>query len=358
MFKLTYSSQNFPASLGPLLQGTNTLQTDWPELVWAALSVGKAEIRHLSRYGKFSWYELLMRLYMLRVNLRESKGELVQTEVYKTLDPSEKNAISYFMGLTMAKLLANRFLDVPWLIHLDSFDVTRLTFGSKKRPDLLGHNRSKQWLIMEAKGRSGKVEKGLMPKALIQTQAVDTVDRYSPFMRVASASFIKTKKSGVLAAQWECSVGSASEPGVKLKLDSRAFLNRYYELFRNLLDSNSPEDGTTTGVGLGTLGFLITSAQTSKDTPVGDRALVFRIADFPEFDIRIGLLDRSNEFLLENKAWYNALFSNENDNAIRGFFAPDTFIAPDGILIRLGPSWNSENMGKEPNERLSATPTA
>ena len=311
-------------------------------------------MRHLTQYGVFSWYELLMRLYMLRVNFRESiGGELMQTQAYKALDPSEKNALSYFMGLTTAKLLANRFLDIPWLIHLDSFEQTRLAFGSKKRPDLLGHNRNHQWLVMEAKGRSGSVEPALMPKALIQTQALETVDSYSPFLRVASASFIKSKKTGVLAAQWECPPGISSNPGVKLKIDVQDFFNRYYELFRNLLNDNNQSATSTTGGTPGTLGFITASSLTDGRVSARFEDLAFRTAFFSEFDIQIGLLDQGNNFFLKNTAWYDNLFLEVNQLA-KGFITPRLFIAPDGVLIKLGPSWNSENMQKEPDQRANS----
>lgn len=353
MFEITYSSKNFPPSYGSQLTGTNTIQADWPELVWAALSVGKAEIRHLTRHGVFSWYELLMRLYILRVNFRESLGgELTQTEVYKALDPSEKNAISYFMGLTMAKLLSNRFLDVPWLIHLDSFDKTRLAFGSTKRPDLLGHNRHHQWLIMEAKGRSGRVEPALMPKALRQTLAVDTVDKASPFLRVASASFIKSKKSGILTAQWGCPVGNSIAPGVKLEMSTQDFLNQYYELFRNLLNGNNQGATGAAAANLSTVSFVSGRTLAGDSIAENRQEFVFRTASFPEFDIQIGLLDQGNDFLLKNPTWYDNLFALQND-ANLGPLTQGTFIAPDGVLVQLGQSWNTDNMRKEPSERTN-----
>jgi hypothetical protein len=74
---------------------------------------------------------------------------------YDGLDPSEKSAVSYFVGLTVAKLLAHRLLDVPWLMHLDVYrrDLQPVLHGGGK-PDLVGQNGAGQWVAIESKGRT------------------------------------------------------------------------------------------------------------------------------------------------------------------------------------------------------------
>src|SRR5687767_5554365 len=101
MPRMTYRAANFPAAAGAHLAGLHTLTFTWAELLWAAISVGRAELLHLMRYGPFSAFEIVYRAAILFANLRETgAAQLERSEAYDGLDPSEKGAVSYFMGLT------------------------------------------------------------------------------------------------------------------------------------------------------------------------------------------------------------------------------------------------------------------
>lgn len=47
---ITYRAQGFPAGL-PLLQGRQLLNTTWPEIVWAAITVGRRNYADLIQHG-------------------------------------------------------------------------------------------------------------------------------------------------------------------------------------------------------------------------------------------------------------------------------------------------------------------
>ena len=69
-------------------------------------------------HGESSLYEAIYRLLIVRANLKEAGGYLEKTNSFKGLDPSEKGAVSYFLGLASAKLFSARLLGVPYLMHL------------------------------------------------------------------------------------------------------------------------------------------------------------------------------------------------------------------------------------------------
>ena len=116
---IPYDATNFPASYGATLAGQNSLSALWPQIAWAAISVGKAQLQHLTQYGVFSAFEMAYRLAIVYANLQETlQGRIRRSSAYDGLDPSEKSTISYFVGLTMAKLFAGQLLGVPWLMHL------------------------------------------------------------------------------------------------------------------------------------------------------------------------------------------------------------------------------------------------
>ena len=152
MPQLTYDASNFPASYGPLLAGPHSLSFTWPDLLWAAISAGRGELAHLFRHGPFSNFEIVYRAAIIFSNLCETaSGAIRRSAAYDGLDPSEKGAISYFVGLTIAKLFVGMQLDVPWLMHLDVYrlQLQPVLHGSS-RPDLVGCNVAGDWIVVEA----------------------------------------------------------------------------------------------------------------------------------------------------------------------------------------------------------------
>ena len=121
MLSFTVSGSLFKSS-NSALNGNSTPSFTWAQIVWAAISVGKAESAHVLRYGLHSGFELLRRIGIVFANWREdASGRVCKTSAFKALNPSEKGAMSYFFGLTVAKLLASARLGVPWLMHLDVY---------------------------------------------------------------------------------------------------------------------------------------------------------------------------------------------------------------------------------------------
>jgi hypothetical protein len=88
---IPYQAENFGAVYGPNLAGTHTLTVSWPQIVWAALSVGKAQ-GDLALHGEFSLFEMAYRVAIVFANLREvESGEIVRSSAYDGLDPSESD---------------------------------------------------------------------------------------------------------------------------------------------------------------------------------------------------------------------------------------------------------------------------
>ena len=113
---ITYNASNFPAAYHPQLAGRRLLSFTMADLVWAAISVGRAELLHLLRYGPFSIFEIVYRAAMLFANLQETTANTFRrSSAYDGLDPSEKSAISYFLGMTLAKLKNKSFPFFAWI---------------------------------------------------------------------------------------------------------------------------------------------------------------------------------------------------------------------------------------------------
>jgi len=126
MIDISYTSDKFPPHLGPNFQGTQLCTCSWSDLVWACMTVGKARQSYLLYFGRYSCWELINRASFVYANLRQSSNRRVhRSDVYIASDPSEKTAISYFLGLASAKLLSEKYLHVPWLVWCLDYPDTR-----------------------------------------------------------------------------------------------------------------------------------------------------------------------------------------------------------------------------------------
>ena len=169
--RIPYRASNF--SLPYIsMNGYGDLSCSWWDLMRAAITVGRQGWRDVLKHGRYSYLEIIYRATMIRANMDQSStispyDFLVKTPVYRNLDLSEKSAVSYFTGLTMAKLFSEKLLRVPWLAHVDL--LKNIWFSSANRPDLIGMNFNQDWIVVEAKGRSGRFSAETMLKAKKQS---------------------------------------------------------------------------------------------------------------------------------------------------------------------------------------------
>ncbi len=151
-----YISEDFPAG-GPVANGLAVLTATWDDLLWAAVTVGRPNRNYVFIHGTASMYEALFRLSLVRMALEQSgpRGRrFLRTDAARSLDPSEKGAVNYFLGMATCKLFAAKLLNAPWLLHLDVFrPMLSPVLTGRSRPDLVGQTQSGQWLAFESKGR-------------------------------------------------------------------------------------------------------------------------------------------------------------------------------------------------------------
>jgi hypothetical protein len=78
---------------------------------------------------------------MVAANLRQQGylQPLLQTVDYRRLDPSEKGAISFFLGQVSTKLFADQLLGVPILSRVDEALRVHGLPARGRRPDFYGY---------------------------------------------------------------------------------------------------------------------------------------------------------------------------------------------------------------------------
>lgn len=117
---------------------------------------------------------------------------LKRTTAARTLDPSEKGAVNYFLGLAVCKLFASSLLSAPWLLHLDVFrpQLNSILTG-RSRPDLVGQTTGGDWLAFECKGRITPPGEEAKTNAKQQALRLISINGAAPSLHVGSIAYFK-----------------------------------------------------------------------------------------------------------------------------------------------------------------------
>lgn len=326
-----YRSHGFTGS-SPVPPNAGSLSTSWEELVYSAITVGRASLAHLTRFGRYSHFEMAYRANLLFANLKSATtGHLEKTEVYEGLDPSEKSAVSYWLGLMAAKLFAARFLETDFLCHLDvyrnfpdpRYKIEPTFFAGGKKPDLVGLMRTGGWIAIEAKGRTNNFRSYVIASAKTEQLAnLLAINSIPPRLKVAVHSFFT---GGELRVHLE-DPDYINEAAQNLKLPDKAvFLRHWYEPFLKLVDQQH---------------------QTRRE---GDDQ--FRIAELVELDMKIGI----------DSVLYRYLTDTGHPETILDLIATKQdrkgerwYMGKEGIFVELGRLWSQDNMSLEPFMRISS----
>lgn len=189
---IPYISARFPSSCGV---GSGTLSFSWDDLLWAAITIGRPNTAYVFQHGEASIHEALFRLSLVRMALEQVpfSNRLHRTDAFRALDPTEKGAVSYFLGMAVCKLFASRLLSTPWLLHLDVFrdQLNPATLGGRSRPDLVGQDASGSWHAFETKGRSSVPNSEDKQKAKAQAQRLVSVDGSACSLHIGSFAFFR-----------------------------------------------------------------------------------------------------------------------------------------------------------------------
>jgi hypothetical protein len=202
--EIEYESEGFAAGAA-VANGKATLSTNWNELLWAALTVGRPNRQYVFTNGNASMYEAVFRVSMMRMALEQNSPaswRLRRTNAAKTLDPSEKGAVNYFLGLVVCKLFADKLLNAPWMMHLD---IWRSQLGAvltgRSRPDLVGKIRGgNSWIALECKGRVSKPDSDSKSKAKDQALRLASVNGVAPALHIGGFAYFR---SDVLQFYWQ-----------------------------------------------------------------------------------------------------------------------------------------------------------
>jgi hypothetical protein len=304
---LDYENEDFPTAVLPNAQ--RRLNVSWDDILWAAITVGRPDVFHVFRHGTASLHEAIFRWSMVRMALQQrgTRGQkLVRTDLFKQMDPTEKGAVNYFVGLLTCKLFASKLLDAPWTLHLDVFRpmLNPRTIGGRSRPDMVAQTSStSQWHAFECKGRASVPGDAEKQKAKAQAQRLVSVNGTLCTLHVGAITFFR---NDAIEFYWRDPEPGAREP---IQIPNPEFAWRtYYEPFVEVIRSR---------------GELTTP---ESDTPA--------LVPIDELDLRLGVHPKIASILFASN-WQRA---RDIASESRDEFATSGF-QPDGLLVKAGPTW-------------------
>ena len=319
---IQYRASDFGAHWGAQLSGAHDLPVPWQELVWAAITVGKPGIAHLLTHGWHSISDLIVRSHTVYANLRQGCTRFQKSTLYQELDPTEKGAASYFMGMVAAKILCARLLDTPWLLHLSMLQTAGIpvSLRGRSQPDLIGIDRMGRWTVAEAKGRSNGFSADAMNKAKKQTRSLRRINGVLPNVRVAVQAHFSPSLCFAIADPEEFD----DEP-VDLFFDEDAAIRRYYSF---------PLEATR--------------APTRRTKFFEGRE--FYLADIDEVGVTVGVSSEMRQ-LLEGDGQMTFAAVRDLSRATAEQIGTESPMFADGLLIELDERWSEERMIYDPGQR-------
>ena len=243
--RIEYESEDFPVP-GPVPNGAAALTATWDDLLWAAITVGRPNRYYVLRGGVSSLYELIFRASAVRLAIEQRSPNgwrLWRTPAARNLDPSEKGALNYFLGLTMCKLFAEKLLGAPWLLHLDVFRqfLNPAFLSGRSRPDLVGLTLNGEWVAMESKGRVSPPSATDRDRAKIQAGRIVTIAGSPVQWNIAGFAYFRNES---LRFHWRDPKGGSEEPpnAVHLRVSDDDFWRGYYEPVLKLIGVERASD--------------------------------------------------------------------------------------------------------------------
>lgn len=175
--------------------------------------------------------EMMWRMMMVKANLRATKSGKFWTrsEAYDRLDPSEKVAVSYFLGMLQSHLVATKLLKYTHLVHVDRLLQLEKKSLAGKRPDFVAihmapgtpQTRAATW---ESKGRTNAFDSKALKDAKEQAKLVPMLKGFKPRETVASEAYFAKGTDA-----WSAKLRDPEWEGEYLSSGLETYLLAYYQ---------------------------------------------------------------------------------------------------------------------------------
>ena len=317
--RIPYEAVGFPANTIQNGNGSGMLCVTWDDILRAAITVGRPGWYFVFKHGNPSLYEAIFRWSLVKMALEQSRAyapTMLRTSAARNLDPTEKGMVNYFLGMTFCKLLSEKLLNAPWLLHLDVFrPQLDVELCGRSRPDLIGQESGMtKWYGFECKGRVSRPDSNTKTKAKDQALRLRSVNHVPCSLHVGSIAYFHYEELNIYWCDPPRQGNEQNPIDVSLRGDA---WRHYYGLAAEMITLSDEEAPTETA---GVRGW-----------PDDGRHF---FASIEQCDVRIVVHRAIGEHLIAQE-WDRA---RQTAFEVREQFTEEGFNA-DGLLIHAGESW-------------------
>ena len=323
---IPYESESFPNGC-PCSSPDGMLHVTWDDILWAALTIGRPSLYHVFKHSKSAINEAVFRLSLVRMAIESGNADqhLHRTEAFDALDPTEKGAVTYFLGMVICKIFADKCLSTPWMLHVDVFgDQWKVQIDTgRSRPDLFGEQTStNDWHVFESKGRSEPIRQADKANVKRQAQRVLSVNGVSPKLFIGACSYFK---QNTLHFYWCDPTPNNFDKSshIKLKLP----VNAWSEHYRLVVE-------------------VMRAADLLTQFPEYPANLDAPLAEISELDVTVGVHPEVSRYLFDgdyDKVRTAASTLHTIADSLRS--DSESMYRDDGLIVRSGKSWSEPQDG-------------
>jgi hypothetical protein len=220
MPSLPITLQNYPAASPSV---ASPLSVSWLELIKFAVSCGApifaAAATPLQAPVALAAYKGIA----LTCALDVGSPQFAMAPGYRSLDATEKANVSYWTGMTVAALVAQRAFGITQVLHAAAYaGISRAFPSSRVLVDLVGEDTSGDWHVFEAKGRARTSALDLT-RWKSQARSISTIDGKSPTTCSVCITNVGTEYSVDLVDP------PIATQSISLEFSREAFARRYYD---------------------------------------------------------------------------------------------------------------------------------
>jgi hypothetical protein len=213
------------------------------DLYRAMITVGNPSfltLEDIRRYGLYRAMSasIFQKVTLVRVNIASSPNGMHLHPIFENYLSDHKRMVSYNLGMAVAKVYAEKLLNIPNLLHVESLKkVNAITFvaqdGRNREPDLVGKTENGDWHVFEAKGTSQNYLGGALRNAKIQAQQVERIHGIAPTTLTACATSFSQDR---IVTRLE---DPPSQGKKEIEIDESKFYDNYYAPFFALRESTN-----------------------------------------------------------------------------------------------------------------------
>lgn len=176
---------------------------------------------------------IIQKWLLVHDNIESRNGSLVLHDIFRHHVSDHKRIVSYNLGMAFAKIYAEKLLEIPNLIHVETLKKQgAITFhntnGEKKEPDLVGLTANGNWHVFEAKGVSRNQLNTKILEAKEQANEVDTIHGSPPVTMSACATYFNHQR---ITSKIEDPEGKQKKQ-IEIKTDE--YFETYYSPFLSI----------------------------------------------------------------------------------------------------------------------------